>query len=72
MSNFSDDVEISFPCPQCGKQTKGSIGWLNAQTEFACAGCNNVVNLDAGEFRDEIRKAETAIKDLRETLGRQR
>lgn len=63
-----DDASIDIPCPQCGKETSKSIGWIKANQEFACPGCGNTIRLDSEAAIRELQKADNALDDLRAAL----
>lgn len=58
--NF-DGAEIGIPCPQCGQQTKGTIGSFKRQGHFTCRGCSSNVVVDMRELDQQVRELERSL-----------
>jgi transposase-like protein len=69
MAGYFDDATIDLPCPQCGKKTKKSIGWIKNHANFTCRGCKSVIDLSSKQFQREIAKAERLLDNLGKKLG---
>ena len=69
MHGLFDKATLDLPCPNCGNRTEKEIEWLKQNTEFTCPSCNSVVSLNSDQFREELRKAEKAIEDLKKQFG---
>ncbi len=63
-----EDAEIGIPCPKCGHETKQTVGWLKANTEFTCPSCGSVIEVEAEELLTGLKKADKALADFRKTL----
>lgn len=63
-----EDHELSIPCPQCGHETKKTIGWLKSNSEFTSAGCESMININADELFSGLDKVEKSLSDFKDTL----
>lgn len=68
-SGMFDDKRIPIPCPKCGQKTEQSVAWIKAHDHFACPGCGTRIDIQADNFLDGIRTAETALDDFKKTLA---
>lgn len=69
MNVIPDTATIPIPCPNCGKKTETSIGWLKANKQMACM-CGAVVDIDAEKLVTGIAKANDEFEKLRKGLGK--
>lgn len=69
MSLF-DKAEIAIPCPQCGHESKKTIGWMKSHENMQCPGCGSVITLDSAELKKGIASAEKSLKDFGKNLSR--
>lgn len=70
MTNLLDDQTIELTCPHCGRKFEERIGKLKTNPRLICAGCHNVIDTNANQFRAEIAKVEESLADLRRAIGR--
>lgn len=63
-----DGAKITLPCPQCGKKTRKSVGWLRDHPTFSCSGCSAV--FDTKQFARDIERANKIIADFIRKLGK--
>jgi hypothetical protein len=59
-----DDSEIDVHCPKCRQAFKKSIGWLKANDEMICTGCECKIVFDKKEFTGPMNQAQKALDDL--------
>lgn len=63
MAGYLDDFAIGVPCPGCGHETEKKIGWLKAHDQITCGGCGETIDITDAGFRNNLAKAEKAIRD---------
>ena len=60
---------VTLTCPRCKARVTKSIGWMKAHREFPCpSSCGAVYK--TSHFAREIRKVESALDKLRQTIRR--
>lgn len=64
-----DDQSLDIPCPECGRKTAKTIGWLKSHNQFACR-CGVTINLKTEKFRRDIGSAEQRLRDFKTRLRR--
>ena len=64
MSDYGELRCVELRCPQCGRCTPKTIGWLKQHVEYACEGCGRTVNLDTDDFRHHIHAVQEAAHKL--------
>ena len=69
MKGLFDDQTVPIKCPNCGYETPKSIVWLKAHNKFACP-CGTIIEIDAGQFRGEIAKADRAFESFKRQMER--
>ena len=59
----ADGQPLAIPCPNCGHETRETIGWFKRHGEYDCTGCDvriapDFTQLDAalGAVADRARK----------------
>ena len=70
MAGLFDKAEISLKCPNCGTETKQSIGRLKALDNFPCPGCGAVY--DPTKLKASLREAEKTLAQFGNDLGQRR
>ncbi len=60
---FLDKTEISFPCPECGRTLRQTIGAGRRGRSIRCSG-GHTVQVDGRELDRETRKVEQQIDRL--------
>jgi predicted RNA-binding Zn-ribbon protein involved in translation (DUF1610 family) len=65
VSKFADSIELTLPCPQCGKEVKEKLGRLNRDKAFTCPKCGRVKVTGDG-----LQKISAALKDLDKALAK--
>jgi len=63
-----DDSEIEIQCPKCSQTFKKSIGWLKANDEMICTGCDSKIVFDKKEFTGPINEAQKSLDDLEKSF----
>lgn len=67
----TDQNTIAIPCPNCGHETKKSLGWLQEHSDFTCAECGLTFQTNGPAFADEVQRAiEKGALDLKGTITR--
>ena len=65
-----DQGKVAIPCPNCGHKTEKTVQWLKARNKFTCAECSRIVEVDRDQFLAEIKRADQALAEFRESLGK--
>ena len=58
-----DKHTLSIVCRRCSHRTLKTIGWVRANSQFACA-CGTIVSLDVEAFRRSLAEAERALAQM--------
>ena len=69
MPGFFDDAPIEFPCPECGRTVKTTLGAGRRNVSIPCSG-GHTINVDGSELDREMGKADKAVDDLGRGFGR--
>lgn len=67
--NF-DNQEIEFPCQGCGHKIKQTLGWLRANKEVTCPGCQKVTVVDTSDLDETIGGAQEKLDDLSNEMNK--
>ena len=62
-----DNANIELPCKNCGRKTKKSIAWVNANRQFTCT-CGSTSTLDTRQLKAELTKVDAAFALLQKSL----
>jgi transposase-like protein len=65
-----DDAEIKIRCPDCGKTSKQTGGWLRNHSQEVCLGCGFLISLRTSEARRELLKIDKAWTKFRAALDK--
>lgn len=65
-----DGFEVPITCSDCRHETKKSVAWLRANTEFNCPNCGALLDLKGYDFAGLWESADEAVDGLRKDLGR--
>jgi hypothetical protein len=57
------DQTVDVSCGNCGRRTRLTVRWLEANTELRCE-CGAIVALTTQSVRDEIAKVARTIEDI--------
>ena len=53
------NVELDYPCPECGYKRKFKLKDLEKNPQYVCEDCKNNINLEGRKF----------VKDLEDTMN---
>lgn len=67
MASPLDDISVTLPCEDCGRETKKSIRWIKSHAEFRCA-CGTLIRLDAAKIKRELARVERSFAALESQL----
>lgn len=68
MTGMFDSKVITIPCPECGHETKETIGRLKHNPKIPCGGCGKTLAINADKLTAGLKEAEKSIDSLRDTL----
>ena len=61
---FFDEAEIAITCPKCSEKTKKTLGWVKANSQFACAACGENITVNPDQLRRDHEALEKALGNL--------
>ena len=61
---LSDRVNIPISCPECGQDTKQTVGWLKAHNFLDCIACGHPLDLTTRQNRTRIERLFKACNGL--------
>jgi hypothetical protein len=64
---FVSDQPIDLKCPGCGHTFQKTLGWLEANHNCICPGCQGEIELKFPE-RGRIAKVDCALADFQRTI----
>ena len=67
MKGMIDQVEISIPCPDCGKRAKKSMKWVQSHDVLVCE-CGTSIDLDKAEETQATRRLRKSLKRIAKTF----
>ncbi|AXQ93185.1 hypothetical protein D0Z66_04775 [Cereibacter sphaeroides] len=65
-----DKQSLDIPCPNCGKKTKKTVGWIKTHDSFTCSGCARDISLDKKDLVSGLKAAEKSMKGLFAGFGK--
>ena len=57
MAGLLDNEPLEFPCPNCGKNIRQTIGWVKTHNYYTCI-CGCRIELRTDQFRRKIAEIE--------------
>jgi hypothetical protein len=60
--NFDEEV-IEFPCGDCGRTIKVTIGWLKLNSEYECD-CGTINEIDATDVLADFEDMDNILKKI--------
>ena len=67
---INKNVELDFPCPECGNKRKFKLKDLEKNPNYICESCKKMINIDGRNFC-EFRRIRTLIPETSGQLFRQ-
>ncbi len=64
-----DGQPFDLPCPNCGRKTTKTVGWVKRHSQFTCT-CGTVVTLEKSSFLKGIGDAERSIDRFKRNIRR--
>lgn len=61
MKSALSDLDIKFPCPNCGHEISKPWGQLKPVSHVTCTSCNTSIELDKTDLAAKIAKIEKRL-----------
>lgn len=65
---FIDDAPLDFPCPECGRTVKTTVGKGRRNEAIRCSG-GHTIKVDGSDLDRGTRRAEASIDKIMRRLG---
>lgn len=64
MVKMRDAVRFGVECPECGKESEQTVGWLADHDRLPCPACGFSIDLEATGDRVKAKKLDDACAQL--------
>ena len=71
---INKNVELDFPCPECGNKRKFKLKDLEKNPNYICESCKKMINIDGRNFvknlENTMNNTENVLKNTIKNLNR--